>query len=118
MRHLMMFVSFLSTSGAWIKVFSVEPDRFIFVFLAQFLIATSYTFTFGGSARLISTWFCVDETSRASAFSLFGDQVIVHPVHTYSSQHLSKHLRTHLISWNSVPLSQSKNFYSYKIVCT
>lgn len=71
----MILASSLSTIGSWIKVFSVEPDRFLYAFISQCIVSTSYTFTFGVSARLIAAWFGVHESSRASAMSLFGDQV-------------------------------------------
>ena len=72
----MVLASLVSTAGSWMKVFSVEPDRFALAFISQCIISTSYTFTFGVSADLIATWFGVHESSRASALSLFGDQVI------------------------------------------
>lgn len=75
MKYIMIFAGFLSTLGAWIKVFSVVPDRFLLAFIGQTLIAASYTFTFGVSANLIASWFGIHESSRASALSLLGDQV-------------------------------------------
>lgn len=75
LKQTMILASSLSTVGSWIKVCSVEPDRFLLAFISQCLVSTSYTFTFGVSAQLIATWFGVHESSRASAMSLFGDQV-------------------------------------------
>lgn len=74
----MIFASFLTTTGAWIKVFSIHSDRFLLALIAQCVISVSYTFVFGGSARLIASWFGVHESSRASALALLGDQVIVY----------------------------------------
>lgn len=76
MKNTMILASSISTIGAWMKVWSVVPDRFFLAFISQMLLATSYTFTFGVSACLAATWFGVHESSRASALALFGDQVI------------------------------------------
>lgn len=61
--------------GAWIKVFSVAPDRFIFVLIGQTFQAVFQILTFGLAARFTAIWFGASEISIAGALALFGDQV-------------------------------------------
>lgn len=61
--------------GAWIKLFSVAPDRFYLVLVGQTFEAVFTIFTFSLAARFTAVWFGAHEISRAGAFALVGDQV-------------------------------------------
>lgn len=62
-------------AGAWIKVFSVAPDRFLVTFLGQTVVAISQIFVLSMPAPLAATWFGPDEVSSACSIGVFGNQV-------------------------------------------
>ncbi|XP_017752984.1 PREDICTED: feline leukemia virus subgroup C receptor-related protein 2-like isoform X2 [Eufriesea mexicana] len=61
--------------GAWIKVFSVSPDRFWVTFVGQTLVAVSQTFVLSVPARLAAVWFGPDQVSSACSIGVFGNQL-------------------------------------------
>lgn len=61
--------------GAWVKVFSVAPNRFYLVFIGQAFQAIFENATFCIAARFTAVWFGAKEISIAGALALFGDQV-------------------------------------------
>ncbi|XP_054277209.1 uncharacterized MFS-type transporter C09D4.1-like isoform X2 [Macrosteles quadrilineatus] len=62
-------------AGAWIKVFSVAPDRFLVTFLGQTVVAISQIFVLSMPAPLAATWFGPDEVSSACSIGVFGNQL-------------------------------------------
>lgn len=62
-------------AGAWIKVFSVSPDRFWVGFIGQTLAAVSQVFILSVPAHLAAVWFGSDEVSLACSVGVFGNQV-------------------------------------------
>ncbi|XP_012273389.1 feline leukemia virus subgroup C receptor-related protein 2 isoform X2 [Orussus abietinus] len=61
--------------GAWIKVFSVAPDRFWVTFLGHTFAAISQTFILSLPARLAAVWFGPDQVSSACSIGVFGNQL-------------------------------------------
>ncbi|XP_060518783.1 uncharacterized MFS-type transporter C09D4.1 [Cylas formicarius] len=61
--------------GAWIKVASVDPDRFYISFLGQGVVALSQVFVLSVPARLASVWFGPDQVSSACSIGVFGNQI-------------------------------------------
>ena len=62
-------------TGAWLKVLSVNPDRFWLAFLGQALVGTSQVFILGMPAQLAAVWFGPSQVSTACALGVIGNQV-------------------------------------------
>lgn len=58
--------------GSWIKVFSVQQDRFYVTFVGQALIASCQITVMTGPARLSAYWFGPEQVASAVALSCFG----------------------------------------------
>lgn len=61
--------------GAWIKVFSIAPDRFLITFIGQTVVAVAQTFILSLPARLAAVWFGQNEVSSACSIGVLGNQV-------------------------------------------
>ncbi|XP_065341814.1 heme transporter FLVCR1 isoform X2 [Cloeon dipterum] len=61
--------------GAWVKVFSVAPDRFWVSFGGQSIVAVSQVFILSVPARLAAVWFGPKQVSSACAIGVFGNQL-------------------------------------------
>ncbi|KAK4879370.1 hypothetical protein RN001_007516 [Aquatica leii] len=81
--------------GAWIKVFSVEPDKFWVLMLGQSIVAASQVFFLGTSAHVAAEWFGCNEVSFACSVGAAGIQVgvaigfVVTPIVVKSNNNLS-----------------------------
>ncbi|CAL4131180.1 unnamed protein product, partial [Meganyctiphanes norvegica] len=75
MRKAVLIGSCGTMVGAWIKCFSVAPDRFWVTFLGQFITAVSQIFILGIPPRLAAVWFGADQVSTACAVGVFGNQL-------------------------------------------
>ncbi|XP_012267338.2 uncharacterized MFS-type transporter C09D4.1 isoform X2 [Athalia rosae] len=64
-----------TAAGAWIKVFSVAPDRFWVTFLGHSVVALSQVFVLSVPARLAAVWFGPDQVSSACSIGVFGNQL-------------------------------------------
>ena len=64
--------------GAWIKVFSVQPDLFWLAFVGQSIVAASQCFILSLPAKLAAVWFGPDQVSSACSIGVFGNQVKMH----------------------------------------
>ncbi|KAK7576443.1 hypothetical protein V9T40_012729 [Parthenolecanium corni] len=60
--------------GAWVKVFSVAPDKFYVTFIGQTIVAISQTFVLSLPARVAAVWFGQNEVSSACSIGVFGNQ--------------------------------------------
>ena len=76
LRYATIFGALGTCAGSWIKVFSVEPDRFWLGFSGHTLVAVSQTFILSVPARLAAVWFGPDQVSSACSIGVFGNQVI------------------------------------------
>ncbi|XP_076632513.1 choline/ethanolamine transporter flvcr2a [Colletes latitarsis] len=65
----------LSCLGSWIKVFSVNPDRFYVTFIGQSCVAAMQTIVLTLPGRLAAQWFDASEVSTATSLSIFGNQL-------------------------------------------
>ncbi|XP_050309851.1 uncharacterized MFS-type transporter C09D4.1 isoform X2 [Anthonomus grandis grandis] len=61
--------------GAWIKVASVSPDRWLVSFAGQTVVALSQVFVLSVPARLAAVWFGPDQVSSACSIGVFGNQI-------------------------------------------
>ncbi|XP_046430582.1 uncharacterized MFS-type transporter C09D4.1 isoform X1 [Neodiprion virginianus] len=64
-----------TATGAWIKVFSVAPDRFLVTFLGHSVVALSQVFVLSVPSRLAAVWFDPDQVSSACSIGVFGNQL-------------------------------------------
>ncbi|XP_025414282.1 feline leukemia virus subgroup C receptor-related protein 2-like [Sipha flava] len=61
--------------GAWLKVFSAVPGRFLITLLGQGLVACSQAFILSLPSRLAAVWFGSTEVSTACSLGVFGNQL-------------------------------------------
>ncbi|XP_046662119.1 feline leukemia virus subgroup C receptor-related protein 2-like isoform X2 [Homalodisca vitripennis] len=61
--------------GAWIKVWTAQPDQFALTFLGQLIVGVAQMFTLGVPARLAAIWFPQHQVSTACAIGVFGNQL-------------------------------------------
>lgn len=61
--------------GAWIKLFAVQPNMFMYVLVGQAIEAAAQVLTFGLAGSVTATWFGPNEIALAGSMALFGDQV-------------------------------------------
>ncbi|XP_037046859.1 feline leukemia virus subgroup C receptor-related protein 2 [Bradysia coprophila] len=61
--------------GAWIKVFSVDPNLFYVGFIGQSIVAASQVFILSLPARIAAVWFGPDQVSSACSVGVFGNQL-------------------------------------------
>ncbi|XP_055374336.1 feline leukemia virus subgroup C receptor-related protein 2 isoform X2 [Condylostylus longicornis] len=62
-------------TGAWIKVFSVQPDLFYVGFIGQSVVALSQVCILSLPARVAAVWFGPDQVSSACSVGVFGNQL-------------------------------------------
>lgn len=61
--------------GSWIKVASIDPERFYLGFFGQSVVALSQVFVLSVPARLAAVWFGPDQVSSACSIGVFGNQI-------------------------------------------
>ncbi|KYN30098.1 Feline leukemia virus subgroup C receptor-related protein 2 [Trachymyrmex cornetzi] len=61
--------------GAWIKTFSIQPDRFYVVFIGQSIVALAQTLVLPLPGRLAAQWFPPTQLSTATSLGIFGSQL-------------------------------------------
>ncbi|KAM0727467.1 Choline/ethanolamine transporter flvcr2b [Formica fusca] len=74
LRWMAILGSGLSTLGAWIKTFSVHPDRFYIAFIGQSIVGFTQTLILPIPGRLAAQWFPSNELSTATCLGIFGNQ--------------------------------------------
>ncbi|XP_054257030.1 uncharacterized MFS-type transporter C09D4.1-like isoform X2 [Macrosteles quadrilineatus] len=75
LRVAVILGALLMCVGAWIKVFSAQPDRFALTFLGQTMVGVAQMFTLGVPSRLAAVWFPAHQVSTACAIGVFGNQL-------------------------------------------
>ncbi|KAL6435123.1 hypothetical protein ACFW04_005312 [Cataglyphis niger] len=74
LRWMAILGSGLSCLGAWIKTFSVHPDRFYVTFIGQSIVGFTQTLILPIPGRLSAQWFPSNELSTATSLGIFGNQ--------------------------------------------
>nr|CAD7195652.1 unnamed protein product [Timema douglasi] len=64
----------LTALGAWMKVWSVSPDRFLITFLGQTVVGLGQVFQLTTSPRMAAVWFGPDQVATACSIGVFGNQ--------------------------------------------
>lgn len=75
LRFCVLLGSFGNCAGAWIKCFSVSPDRFWISMMGQTVTAISQLFVLNLPPRIAAVWFGPNEVSSATSFGVFGNQI-------------------------------------------
>ncbi|CAL1678174.1 unnamed protein product [Lasius platythorax] len=75
LRWTAILSSGLSCLGAWIKTFSVHPDRFHIVVIGHSIVGFTTTLILPIPGRLAAQWFPSNELSTATCLGLFGNQL-------------------------------------------
>ncbi|XP_071647030.1 choline/ethanolamine transporter flvcr2a-like [Temnothorax longispinosus] len=65
----------LNCLGAWIKTFSVQPDRFHVAFIGHSVVALAQTMVLPLPGRIAAQWFPATELSTATSLGIFGNQL-------------------------------------------
>nr|CAD7447771.1 unnamed protein product [Timema bartmani] len=64
----------LTALGAWMKVWSVSPDRFLITLLGQTVVGLGQVFQLTTSPRMAAVWFGPDQVATACSIGVFGNQ--------------------------------------------
>lgn len=75
LRWSALFGSGLTCLGTWVKVFSVQPDRFYVTFIGHSLVAIAQVFVLILPGRLAAQWFDSRQISTATSLGIFGSQL-------------------------------------------
>lgn len=75
LRFVVILGALGTCAGSWVKVLSVEQDRFSVVLVGQTIVAVSQIFILSIPPRLAAVWFSAKEVSRACAVGVFGNQL-------------------------------------------
>lgn len=75
LRYSALIGSIGTAVGAWIKVFSINPDQFLIAFFGQTIVAISQVFVLIVPARLASEWFKAENQSKICSATVFAGQV-------------------------------------------
>ncbi|XP_046492202.1 uncharacterized MFS-type transporter C09D4.1-like [Neodiprion pinetum] len=75
LRWTVVFASTLTCIGAWLKVLSASPDRFMVTFTGQILVAVAQVFILPVPGRLAAYWFGPKQIALATAFACAGTHV-------------------------------------------
>ncbi|XP_037510894.1 feline leukemia virus subgroup C receptor-related protein 1 [Rhipicephalus sanguineus] len=75
LRFVVILGALGTCAGSWIKVLSVERDRFVVCLVGQTVVAVSQIFILSIPPRLAAVWFSAQEVSRACSFGVFGNQL-------------------------------------------
>ncbi|XP_072755721.1 choline/ethanolamine transporter flvcr2a [Anoplolepis gracilipes] len=75
LRWIAILGSGLSCLGAWIKTFSVHPDRFYIAFIGQSIVGFTMTLILPIPGRVAAQWFPSNELSTATCLGIFGNQL-------------------------------------------
>ncbi|KAL6268573.1 hypothetical protein P5V15_001708 [Pogonomyrmex californicus] len=65
----------LTCLGAWIKIFSVQPDRYYVLFIGHSIVGIAQTLVLPLPGRVAAQWFPSNELSTATSLGLFGYQL-------------------------------------------
>ncbi|RLU24566.1 hypothetical protein DMN91_002655 [Ooceraea biroi] len=75
LRWTAIIGSGMSCLGAWIKIFSVQPDRFYLVLIGQSIVAITQTMILPIPGRLAAQWFPANQLSTATSLGIFGNEL-------------------------------------------
>ncbi|XP_046751836.1 uncharacterized MFS-type transporter C09D4.1-like [Diprion similis] len=75
LRWTVLVGATLTCIGAWLKVLSASPDRFVVTFIGQFLVAVAQVFSLPVPGRLAAYWFGPKQIALASAFACSGTHI-------------------------------------------
>ncbi|KAH8040666.1 hypothetical protein HPB51_011981 [Rhipicephalus microplus] len=75
LRFVVILGALGTCAGSWIKVLSVERDRFVVCLVGQTVVAVSQIFILSIPPRLAAVWFSAQEVSRACSLGVFGNQL-------------------------------------------
>ncbi|XP_011698243.1 PREDICTED: feline leukemia virus subgroup C receptor-related protein 2-like [Wasmannia auropunctata] len=75
LRWTTILGSGLNCLGAWIKTFSVQPDRFYVVFIGHSIVALAQTLVLPLPGRVAAQWFPSTQLSTATSLGIFGNQL-------------------------------------------
>ncbi|XP_001607768.1 feline leukemia virus subgroup C receptor-related protein 2 [Nasonia vitripennis] len=75
LRWTIIAGSALCCVGSWIKILSVDPDKFYVALIGQSVIAVSLVFVLPLPGRVAAEWFAADELSTATSLGIFGPQL-------------------------------------------
>ncbi|KAL6268571.1 hypothetical protein P5V15_001706 [Pogonomyrmex californicus] len=65
----------LTCLGAWIKIFSVQPDRYYVLFIGHSIVGIAQTLVLPLPGRVAAQWFPSTELSTATSLGIFGNQL-------------------------------------------
>ncbi|XP_022917980.2 choline/ethanolamine transporter flvcr2a-like [Onthophagus taurus] len=75
LRKISLGISFLTTVGTLIKLFSIHQDKYYVVLIGQTFCAIGQVFMMSIPSKLAAVWFGKDEVSTATAFAVVGTQL-------------------------------------------
>ncbi|XP_011878929.1 PREDICTED: feline leukemia virus subgroup C receptor-related protein 2-like [Vollenhovia emeryi] len=75
LRWTLIVGTSLNCLGAWVKTFSVQPDRFHIVFIGHSIVALAQTMLLPLPGRVAAQWFPSTEHSTATSLGIFGNQL-------------------------------------------
>ncbi|CAH1392911.1 unnamed protein product [Nezara viridula] len=75
LRIAMIIGVLMSALGSWMKLLSLDRDKFLVGFLAQFIIGSAQMFTLSLPARLAGLWFDSSQVSTACAIGVSSNQL-------------------------------------------
>jgi len=75
LRWTIIIGSSLNCLGGWIKIFSVQPDRFYVVLIGHSIVALAQTVVLPLPGRLAAQWFPASQLSTATCLGIFGNQL-------------------------------------------
>ncbi|KAH0948184.1 hypothetical protein HN011_012314 [Eciton burchellii] len=75
LRWVAIIGSGMTCLGAWIKIFSVQPDRFYVILIGQSIVAITQTMILPIPGRLAAQWFPASQLSTATSLGIFGNQL-------------------------------------------
>ncbi|XP_024889434.1 feline leukemia virus subgroup C receptor-related protein 2-like [Temnothorax curvispinosus] len=75
LRRTLIIGTGLNCLGAWIKTFSVQPDRFHVAFVGHSVVALAQTMVLPLPGRIAAQWFPFTEHSTATSLGIFGYQL-------------------------------------------
>ncbi|KYN43720.1 Feline leukemia virus subgroup C receptor-related protein 2 [Trachymyrmex septentrionalis] len=65
----------LNCLGSWIKILSIQPDRFYLTFIGHSIVALAQTMVLPLPGRLAAQWFPPNQLSTATSLGIFGIQL-------------------------------------------
>lgn len=113
LRIAMIIGVLMSALGSWMKLFSLDREKFSVGFLAQFIIGSAQMFTLSVPSRLAGLWFDSSQVSTACAIGVSSNQLgialsfLIPPVVVRDSEDYSQ-IRSdlqHLFIMMAVPIT-------------